>query len=273
MIAYRGLSQCGRLGNQLWQIAATAGIAASMDTEPRFPAWDYQPFFRLPEQFFDNVTPDMVDATTLVPHLDHRAAPYLQDYSLFSHIETELKDWLAPSNKALDVLKRQWNIHFADLEEPLISLHIRRGDNVTHPQGYHPLRSMQYYRDALELGPEGTIVCFSDDPEWCRANLEEAIGQDIAVFYEGTPRPREYIDRLLYENAPVLDWIDLQLMAACDWHVISNSTYAWWGAFLSQDPEPIYPSNWFGTLVRGYTDASLMFPPGWVQVPDLTEGI
>jgi hypothetical protein len=162
-----------------------------------------------------------------------------------------------------------------DKLESIVSVHIRRGDNVTHPEGYHPLRSWDYYRDALaalDIAEGNEIVVFSDDPDWCEQNFEKETGCEPAIFYRGTARPREYVDRIKYDTAPVLDWIDLQLMARCQYHIISNSTYAWWGAFLSEDESPIYPSNWFGYQIRDWTDASLMFPESWQQVEDPTQG-
>lgn len=273
MISYPELSKAGRLGNQLWQIAATLGIAAGQLDEPSFPAWDYQPYFSCPEEWFGDCrgTP----ATDFVPHMDPRARAYLQDYSLFRGIESLIKESFRPSDKAVEIL----GSHFADygfesFHRPHISVHVRRGDNVTHPEGYHPLRSWDYYRTALDLtSPDGSVIVFSDDPRWCEENFEKETGRSPVLFFEASgPRPREYVDRQKYVDAPVMDWIDLQLMAGCDEHVLSNSTYAWWGAYLSNNPSPIYPSHWFGWRVNGYTDASLMFPEGWREVDDPTMG-
>lgn len=272
MIAYPLLSQTGRLGNQLWEVAATYGMAMTANTEPRFPSWDYMGFYNVPKRWFGDMT-DCVDALTLVPHLDPRAAPYLQDYGLFRHVADNVHILLQPSPLANDMLRLIWDHGFAYLPRPLISVHVRRGDNVTHPPGYHPLRSPEYYRDAAQLLPaEGSVVVFSDDPEWCRDNIASTLQRDVAVFYEGVSRPREYVDRQRYIDAPVLDWIDIALMARCDHHILSNSSYAWWGAFLSDDPAPIYPSNTFGYHVTPYTDASLMFPKTWRKVFDATLG-
>lgn len=271
MISYSLLSQTGRLGNQLWEVAATYGRARAAETEPRFPAWDYMDYFAVPPHWFGDME-GCVDVLTLVPHLDPRARAYLQDYALFANVAHEVRELLRPSTTAQDILQPIVDAHLAPLPKPLISVHVRRGDNVTHPPGYHPLRSPEYYNDAAKLLPSGSVVVFSDDPDWCRENIESALGRDVAFFYEGVARPREYADRLAYENAPVLDWIDVQLMALCDHHILSNSSYAWWGAFLSDDPSPIYPSNTFGYHVTPYTDASLMFPGTWRQIWDQTMG-
>ena len=229
-IAYPELSQVGRLGNQMWEIASTIGIARKAGQQPAFPKWDYQPFFSLPEEFFVD-EPHGRHATEFVRYMDPRARAYLQDYNLFKDVEDEIKGYFQPSTKAKRILNKIWKEQFAPVvgDKKVLSIHVRRGDNVTHPEGYHPLRSMDYYRGALEeieLSVCAKVV-FSDDPEWCRENLPKAFGFELDLYYEGVARPREYVDRVSYETAPVLDWVDLQLMARCDYHFISNSTYAW----------------------------------------------
>jgi hypothetical protein len=49
--------------------------------------------------------------------------------------------------------------------------------------------------------------------------------------------------------------------------VVPNSTFGWWGAWLSRDPAPRYPTPWFGPALQPDHDASLMFPAKWVPVP------
>lgn len=270
MITYPNLGQCGRLGNQLFQVASTMGLAFDRNELPCFPKWDYERYFNVPAHYFTNeVRGESTPATDLVPHMSEQGKPYLQDFNLFAKIEDVVRGYFQPSTMAAKVLKDQAWID--ELPKPLTSVHVRRGDNVTHPQGYHPLRSNDYYRAAMEFMPkDGSVVVFSDDYDWCRQNMEQILERSC-TFFQGTPRAREYDQRVQYEMGPVLDWIDVCLMAKCDSHILSNSTYAWWGAFLSQDKSPIYPAHWFGRLLT-HLDASLMFPPNWRQVADQTQG-
>jgi hypothetical protein len=267
-LCYSQLSAAGRLGNQLWQIASTCGLAHKYDMEPQFPKWDYQPYFNVPEEFFVD-RPRGLEASQYARHMDDRAKPYLQDLNLFKNIEDQIKLYFQPSEQAIEILA---SIDFLDKArergKPLTSLHVRRGDNVTHPIGIHPLRSMDYYRTCIDLRKDTTLVCFSDDIAWCKENFSDV----CEFYYEGIPRPREYEDRAKYDFSPVLDWIDLILQSTCDFHIISNSTYSWWGAYLSQDQEILYPSNWFGYQLD-YIDSSLMFEPTrWKEIYDPTQG-
>lgn len=258
VITFPLLGQAGRLGNQMWQIASTIGLARAYGEEVRLPDWAYRPYFSVPDEFFGPA--EGTDATNLVPHLDPRAALYLQDFNLWRDCAGEIRRYFQPSQLALDELPLE------ALAEYDLAVHVRRGDNAYDPGTpdkhlYHPLRSLDYYKRAADHFPDATILVFSDDPEWCRENL------DWDVFVGGKPRPKEHEPE--YATAPVTDWIDLLAMSRLPGHIISNSTYAWWGAFISGDEHAIYPSNWFGPNL-GYIDSSLMFPDGWVEVYDPT---
>lgn len=269
MITFPLLGKAGRLGNQLWQIASTIGIARARGEEVSFPDWAYRPYFSLPDEFFtdDNGT----DASTLVPHMDRRCAQYLQDFNLWKDVQDEIQEYLSPSELVLDYFmeNHQWLL----TTRPLIGVHVRRGDNAFDPGTpdkylYHPLRSNQYYQTAIDSLPADIeVVVFSDDIPWCEQNMPYVLDRPCHFFHGGTPRPKEHEPD--YETAPITDWIDLVGLALTEHHILSNSTYAWWGAFLSGDPHPFYPSNWFGKNLD-YIDASLMFPDGWVQVHDPT---
>lgn len=266
MITFTRLGRCGRLGNQLWQIASTAGIAQTLGQTVAFPHWDYAPYFRVPEEFFGPIIRDdgrpttQADKTPLVNHMDPRCREYLQDMGLWKTIAPQVWSWFQPSDLALAKLKEyDW---FAELPRPILSVHVRRGDNAQAPNNNHPLRPTSYYHDSIKSlrGEYESIVIFSDDIEWCRTEFGDYAVENEIAFFVGTPRAKEHEKE--YGTAPVLDWIDLQMMSRCDRHILSNSTYSWWGAFLSHDKSPIYPWPFFGSDLD-YIDTSLMFPETW----------
>jgi len=256
MIGFPPLGQYGRLGNQLWQVASTIGIAHSRGEEVALPEWDYAPFFSVPEELFIPGQP-VTSAAVFATHIPEAARDYLQDYSLWEEIAPTIKKYFQPSNLALETLMKHQD--FWELEPPVCALHVRRGDNATEgawKAAYHPLRPLSYYEEALELVKYQSLAIFSDDIPWCKTVFE-----DRADYYHtGIPRLKEHEEG--YKTKPFSDWIDLQLMTYCDSHIMSNSSYSWWGAFLSEDESPIYPYPWMGTALD-YIDCDLMFPPEW----------
>lgn len=270
MIGFSRLGRCGRLGNQLWQIASTAGIAHTLGQDVILPDWDYRPYFNVPDEFFPTSPGPRgyekswreANHTALVEHMDPRCREYLQDYHLWEEIVDQVWDWFQPSELAQERLAEEW---FTDLDRPVLSIHIRRGDNAKAPNNNHPLRPWSYYEAAFERmrGKFTSIAVFSDDPDWCRDAFAGYEVEYPIAFFVGTPRKKEH--EVGYATDQFADWIDLQLMSLCDRHIIGNSTFAWWGAFLSHDPAPIYPVPWFGTDLQ-YIDASLMMPESWAGI-------
>lgn len=269
VITFGRLGKSGRLGNQLWQIASTAGIAQQMSQSVALPKWDYRPFFKVPDEFFDRDVTDMTrpwtqaSQTRSVQHMDPRARDYLQDLALWQTIAPQVWSWFQPSDLALDEIRKiDW---FLELPRPILSVHVRRGDNAKQPNNCHPLRPWSYYTDSIEKakGEFESMLVFSDDIEWCRTAFRGYEAENLVAFFEGTPRKKEH--EVGYGTDPFRDWLDLQVMSLCDLHVISNSTYSWWGAFLSHDPAPIYPWPFFGPDLD-YIDCGLMFPDSWLRM-------
>lgn len=136
------------------------------------------------------------------------------------------------------------------LQQPnSISLHVRRGDYVNNPKAsatYHEC-SPDYYTRALQRLPEGAIVVFSDDPAWVQTQLN--VG-----------RPLHIASADLARSAIA----DLWLMTQAQHHIIANSTFSWWGAWLSSRPgTTIAPKNWFRSSEYSTCD---LLPEHWIQV-------
>lgn len=261
MITFSPLGNSGRLGNQLWQIAATLGIADKLGEEVNFPRWSYEDLFCIPKELFVDATHGTeAHETHLVTHIDPRARIYLQDYNLWKDIKDKVIDWFQPSEHAENLLadiKQARPLLY--LPRPLLSVHVRRGDNVTNPPGIHPLRPTDYYYTAMSQFEYASTAFFSDDPKW----TQDKFYDDGDFFFHGTPRPKEHEPE--YATAPVLDWIDLQLMTKCDFHILSNSTYSYWAAMIARSQGVVYPAPWFGKKLP-YINAALMFPEDWIEI-------
>jgi hypothetical protein len=137
---------------------------------------------------------------------------------------------------------------------PQVSLHIRRGDYVNNPaaNSVHGVLGLDYYRDAVALvasriGDNFRLVVFSDDIEWARQNL--TFSQPMTFVSGSTATPHE----------------DLHMMASCDHHIIANSSFSWWGAWLNASTTKIViaPKRWF---VAPQFSQLHICPPEWERV-------
>jgi hypothetical protein len=134
-----------------------------------------------------------------------------------------------------------------------VSLHVRRGDYVTHAATAKVLNpcSLDYYHKAIECVSRTVtsphFFVFSDDPAWAQRNLKITF-------------PTKYIDK----NSGSQNYVDMHLMTHCKHNIIANSSFSWWGAWLNKNPDKlvIAPTNWFA---NGIDDRDLI-PPEWIRL-------
>lgn len=135
-----------------------------------------------------------------------------------------------------------------------VSLHVRRGDYVSNVEtnAEHGLCSIGYYRTAVRYIADRfdtpTFFVFSDDINWAQSNLE--------LDY-----PCHYIDH----NRGAESYNDMRLMSLCHHHIIANSSFSWWGAWLnsSDDKLVIAPKRWFARQNNNTKD---LIPSGWTMI-------
>ena len=132
-----------------------------------------------------------------------------------------------------------------------ISMHIRRTDYLTAGLDQYVL-SMDYYARALEhicnkLAKPHVFV-FSDDPNWAFANLHLQIPMTIV------------------SNSQMRDYEELQLMSMCKNHIIANSSFSWWGAWLASGNEKIViaPEHWMAE--HSAIDSRDLVPTNWKRM-------
>ena len=121
-------------------------------------------------------------------------------------------------------------------ETPAVSIHIRRGDYVTNAKfnAMFGTCDLDYYQRAARLvadkmGKPPVFYAFSDDPAWVSENLD-------------LPWKMRVIDH----NTPATSYEDIRLMSACQHHILANSSFSWWGAWLNPSPQKIVisPKRW-----------------------------
>jgi len=185
---------------------------------------------------------------TLLPHLIQATGPaYLQGYwqseryfddqadAVRHHLR--FRDPSAPAT--VDWLRRLQH----DPSFTPVSVHLRRGDYVNSPKNQRIYAECQpaYYRAAMDrmsaLDARVRFIAFSDDMAWAREVLANRGDQVL------------YVDH----NRGADSWNDLLLMSRCRHHIIANSTFSWWGAWLAQTPGQVVfaPRLWFTDASRG----------------------
>lgn len=136
-------------------------------------------------------------------------------------------------------------------QEQSVSVHVRRGDYLANT--LYATCTLDYYRRAIDYlharHSHLKLYIFSDDPDWVQTNLNANL-------------PLTFVTN----NQGIDDYKDLILMSRCKHHIIANSSFSWWGAWLSTDPTGIViaPNAW-------YTKASMntgdLVPENWIQLP------
>jgi hypothetical protein len=279
MIYFRNIGYMGRLGNQMFQLAAAIGIAKEREFEAGIPIenctrqvgngpidvktglpmnvkCDLVDCFNIPSKYLlpmSEINPQYIyheedfkfnpQVLSLNPNTDLYG--YFQNEKYFKKYRGEILEVFTFKEKYETEAKSflTEKIGSGMVDKSIVSLHVRRGDYTLYPQ-YHPVCSDDYYQSAIgKFDLQNSLfLVFSDDIEWCKKKFEG----DNFMFSD--------------TNDP---YLDLAIMSMCDHHIIANSSFSWWGAWLnrSEDKKVIAPSRWFGEALN--KDSSDVYCEGW----------
>jgi hypothetical protein len=159
---------------------------------------------------------------------DYYYEGYWQNEKYFRDFEPEIRKDFSFSRR-LDGRNERL---FEELPRPIASIHVRRGDYLKYPD--LDICTEGYYRRAIEEfrkeGSAASFMVFSEDVDYCRQSL--GLSEAEATFVDW--------------NAGAASWQDMAMMSRCDAHIIANSSFSWWGAWL--DPKDgksvIAPEIW-----------------------------
>jgi hypothetical protein len=176
---------------------------------------------------------------------------YLQGYFQSNEMVEAVADELR-ADLTLKEPPRGWNLELLQeirRSRNPVSLHVRRGDSALPWEGKVVL-AMEYYAHAIstikERFVDPLVFVFSDDVAFARENL-----------------PRKARMVFVDHNDDFASHEDLRLMSACHHHIIANSTFSWWGAWLNPRPGKmvIAPRHWFLAEDNYYPN---LLPQDWV---------
>ena len=147
---------------------------------------------------------------------------YWQDYKYYEWLQKNIPDFRINS--------KEFPIELEDIKQEIticpesVSIHIRRGDYFT-PQyvSTYGVCTEKYFEEAVEIikekHPYARFFVFSDDIEWCKEHIR---------FDKNT---------IIVPNYAVRQFAYIELMSLCNHHIISNSSFSWWGAVLNTKKE------------------------------------
>jgi len=234
-ITFAGLGRHGQLGNQMFQYALLVGVKHKIGTpiliDPETKSNSYLfNFFNLKEYKLKKFNPQTLyierhfeyDQEVFSIKQDTNFAGYFQSEKYFKHCSDVIrKEFTFKKN----VVKRVKDYLKPYKSKKLVSVHVRRGDYLANPT-YHPQPSNEYYHNAMDMLDDGNtiFICVSNDIQWCEENLKR--------------------DNLIYQFNDLV--FDMCLISKCNDHIIANSSFSWWGAWLGKSPtkKVIAPKVW-----------------------------
>ena len=167
--------------------------------------------------------------------------------------------------EVVNVLKNDFSCRFTldkfnvDMEAKIraanaVSIHIRRGDYIHNATAkkFHGICSLDYYKKAVELISKKLtdphFFIFSDDMQWVANNFNVDFPSTIVDINNGNSGAK-----------------DIQLIRSCKHHIIANSSFSWWGAWLGNFNGKIViaPKVWFADLS---VDTSTILPETWYKL-------
>ena len=258
MVTFHKLGENGRLGNQLFQYAALKGLAIKNGYDVKIPdpqtmSWhgqvclldkfniqcDYltqedanklQNLYEEPNwQKYDLNFFNTPDNTTI--------DGYYQSLFYFEHISEQIKKELTPKKEYIDAAITEINFLKEHLQCEIVSVHVRRGDNMTNGQtgliqAFDPGGMYEIYFNEAKKVFEGKNVKFLVFTGGQRFNEDNKVDVDwCRNFFKG--------DEFLFsEGNQQID--DFSLIMNCDHNILSHaSSFGWWAAYVNPNPNKI----------------------------------
>lgn len=173
---------------------------------------------------------------------------YFQTYRFaqLPHVNSELKALRFAQQS--DVVEKYTKL---SIDEAPIVVHMRLGDYLV--ENSFGIPSEEYYRSAIHKlvaeFPDSKIWLFSDDPVEARKKFPKELEHKLRLVEEIETDPAAILECMRFGVA----------------YVIANSTFSWWGAYLSHtaNPSVIFPSPWF----QGMDDPIDLTPDTWISNP------
>jgi hypothetical protein len=252
----------GGLGNQMFQISAAHALATRNNDIAVFNFNDC--FTPLQGHTSNRYRHNILSKINIVdsyqysvfynePRFGYEELPYINNMLLngcfqsekyFLDCKQEIIDLFPISDLHKSFIRKMVPI-FNNLDKPITSVNIRRGDYLKNPSFHLPC-PYEYFKKAMDMIGDSYFIFLSDDLDWAIEKFSDS--------------PNNFFPRL---NDDILD---LTLMTMCNNNILSNSTFSWWGTYLNQNSNVIRigPERWFGPA--GHQDYGDVLPQNWLKI-------
>jgi len=283
---YTGIVVNDGIGNQLFKIFAT--LSYYIDNTRDYvlytlPINGYRKYYW--DTLFSNIShkvSDRIEITNkyVAPYFHYKEIPvsdgadggdaillegYFQSHKYFEHNINKIRRILGIDEKINSVLTKYPEY----TKDKTIAVHYRMGDYF-NLQAFHPVQKPEYYIEAFKaLVLKGVDIYDYDILYFCEANDNATVNtynleiNNALKEYYGTGKDLKY--KKIADDVP--DWCQLLIMTSSTHYIIGNSTFSWFGAYLSSSQTPVicYPSKWFGQNYEG-TITDDLFPDSWLKI-------
>ena len=169
---------------------------------------------------------------------------YWQTEKYFSKYKKELKEQFTITSTTADAYANKIGI----LNQNAVAVHMRLGDYVKKSivSNYNQIIAPQYYlnamKDILKINPDAKFYVFSNDPKKAKKILDDKVNFE-----------------LVNDDRTLSDMEEFKVMSACANHIVSNSTFSWWAAWLNDgNGKTFAPDIFFGNRY--------IIPDSWIKV-------
>jgi GR25 family glycosyltransferase involved in LPS biosynthesis len=172
---------------------------------------------------------------------------FYQSEKFFGNYKEQIRSLFSPTSEFKEKAYKEYPF----LKDHIVAaINVRRGDYIGQC-ARHPVASLEYIKEAYkQLPPHEKLLIMSDDIEWCKQNIDlpNTVFNDNDKFWDGE---------------------GIWLLSMCDHFIISNSTFSWWGAWLSNYDRKVViaPSTWFGPDMDSNIVSNDIYCDGWIKIP------
>jgi len=264
------------LCNQLFMIFTTIAYAIRNNIDFSFYTEDYRTINNGNPVYFNNLLKGIKHKTT--PHIITNFDSYQEQDFHYVPIPTNFDKNLnikgffqsekyfikeydeIMSMLNINALKKEINTRFKSFfTKPCISIHFRQGDYL-YLQYNHPILSKQYYMNAIQYLEKYINLNEYNILYFCQEVDNKSVSKMISEM--------NLSYNFIKVSDDITDWEQLLLMSLCQHHIIANSTFSWWGAYLCENKDKIVCTplkKWFGPALQKHNTKDLC-PSEWIPI-------